>query len=126
MRTQRKVQRGNARLFGSVVAILVTAMLILGVASALAYEGPYCNPKNLGEGEFCPSSYVSNIRRAIGHSEGGDTAVEIITTVGSKKGACGSAGCHTETGYLSSDGSGNGYIENIGSGTHTYYGYLYP
>jgi hypothetical protein len=117
----------RAVLLTAVLAILATAVLAFGAARSSAYEGIFCNPVNLSLGEFCPSSYSSNIRRAIGHSStGGYTRVEIATTVGAKAGACGSSNCTADTGYLSKDGSGNGYIEDIRSGRYTFHGYLYP
>jgi hypothetical protein len=110
-----------------VLALLAAATLAFGAARSSAYEGIFCSPVNLSDGEFCPSSEVSDIRRAIGHSStGGYTLVEVSTNVGYKSNACGSSDCTADTGYLSADGTGRGFIEDIRSGRYTFHGYLYP
>jgi hypothetical protein len=117
----------RATLLATALAALAAALLAFGAARSAAYEGIFCSPSSLGLGEFCPSNYVTNIRRAIGNSStGGYTHVETGTTAGGRSGACGVPNCTADTGYLSKDGNGYGYIEDIRSGRYTFHGYLYP
>lgn len=117
----------RAVLLSVALAILATVALAFGAPRSSAYEGIFCNPVNLSLGEFCGSSSVSNIRRAIGHSStGGYTLVEVVTNVGARSGACGTSNCTADTGYLSKDGTGFGFIEDIRSGRYTFHGFLYP
>lgn len=107
--------------FGAIAAIPPTA---------IAYEGEFCYSIILDTDNQCESNAESNIRRAIGH--GSDyTFIEVTTNIGTKYSSCGSDGCTADSGYLSSDGTGHGLIENSGpncSGgcSGDYYGYLYP
>jgi len=120
-------QSRRAALLTAVLALVVIGVLAFGAVRSSAYEGIYCNPVHLSSGEFCTSSYAEHIRRAIGHSSnGGYTLVEISTNVGSKYGACGTEDCTANTGYLSADGNGYAFIEDIRSGRYEFHGYLYP
>jgi hypothetical protein len=124
---QVHVLQGSRRLTAAMVATVIaaTASWAVAVSPSLAYTGPFCSNVNLGPGGFCNSSTVSNIRRAIGNAPGGLTHVYISTGAGEKAGQCYSSGCTADTGYLSFDSTGHGSVDNSGSGTHTYSGYLY-
>jgi hypothetical protein len=105
--------------------IAATASWAIAVSPSVAYTGPFCSNVNLGPGGFCNSNTVSNVRRAIGKAPGGLTHVYILTGAGEKAGRCYISGCTADTGYLSFDSTGSGSVDNSGSGTHTYSGYLY-
>jgi hypothetical protein len=109
-----------------VLGLALSAVLIARVSTAQAYEGTYCNSKYLYGEEICDSSAVSNIRRAIGHSNSSWTRVYISTGAGEKEGKCTKDGCTAETGYLSKDASGYASIQNITAVGNTFFGYLYP
>ncbi|MCW3018732.1 MAG: hypothetical protein JWN10_1040 [Solirubrobacterales bacterium] len=68
----------RATLLATALAALAAALLAFGAARSAAYEGIFCSPSSLGLGEFCPSNYVTNIRRAIGNSSTGYGYIEDI------------------------------------------------
>jgi hypothetical protein len=109
-----------------VFGFALSAMLLARASVAQAYEGVYCNSKYLNGEEICDSSGVSDIRRAIGHSNSSWTRVYISTGAGEKEGKCTKDGCTAETGYLSKDSSGYASIQNITAVGNTFFGYLYP
>jgi hypothetical protein len=117
-------RRAALWLVAGILTLLLLSLEFPAIGSA--YEGVYCYEVQLGSLQGCEGSKVSDIRRAIGKAPGGLTGVEIETTTEIAYNKCGTAGCEADTGYLGKDGTGEGWIYNEGSGTHTYKGYLYP
>lgn len=115
-------------LLACVLALTAIAGLTFGEASSSAYEGPFCAGVPQPEFTGCESVERSSIRRAIGHTTDGYVYLEIITNIGGRYGYCYNyLECEGDTGYLSSDGHGHGYIWNEGpNGTQDVHGYLYP
>jgi hypothetical protein len=122
------VQRRLA-LFAALLLCTGGLGLAFGAVSSSAFEGPFCENVGTSEGYYCESTERSDIRRAIGHVEDAWAKARITAGGETAAGECygGELGCQANSGYLAKDGTGHGYIYNLGpNGKKATYGYLYP
>lgn len=121
---------GSGRILTALLAVAASALTAGAfqaeqAPTAYAYNGAFCYGILLQNYQFCKSSYVNTICRAISYSPQDWTYVEIDTTYGYGSDEAGT-GVQADTGCLAHNGNGNGYNEEATGGAGYYYGWLYP